>query len=106
MDGTVLTVTSAKALVMADGTKLAFGNGDFSDNCSKRGNGSEDVCQFIMVDVNGSQGPNTVGTDTFHLALKADGIFPAGCDFDGGCSSTAKGWGCACKVIRENAMNY
>ena len=106
MDGTVLTVTSAKALVMADGTKIAMGNGDFSDNCSKRGNGSEDVCQFIMVDVNGSKGPNRVGRDTFHLALKADGIFPAGCDYDGGCSSTTKGWGCACKVIRENAMNY
>ena len=106
MDGTVLTVTSAKSLVLADGTKLAIGNGDFSDNCSKKAIGSENVCQFIMVDVNGSKKTNTVGKDTFHLALKENGLFPAGCEYDGGCAKTTKGWGCACKVLREGAINY
>ena len=106
LNNTGLTIVSNYSLIMADGTKLSFSNSDFSDDCSKHGAGTNDVCQYIMVDINGSKEPNTVGRDTFHLALKADGLFPAGCDYDGDCSLSSYGWGCACKVLREGAINY
>jgi len=59
----------------------------------------------IFVDLNGDKKPNRYGRDTFLFALKENGLYPAGCDYDF-CVGKPSGWGCACKVLRENAMNY
>ena len=90
-------------LFLADGSKVIFGNS--STDCTYDTSGTYSACQIIHVDVNGGKGPNFVGKDIFAFALKNEGLFPVGCDYDG-CKKTAAGWGCTCKAIRDNAINY
>ena len=63
--------------------------------------------------MNGEKKPNTYGKDVFTFAIKENGLYPVGCDSEGGCDgapnfSTYSGSGvsCACKVLREGAINY
>ena len=94
-------------LVLSDGTLFSISGSDSpSSDCSNSVAGSTDFCLGMYVDINGEKGPNFVGRDTFAFVLKENGLFPMGCDTGGSCSKTSAGWGCACKVIRENAMNY
>ena len=90
-------------LVMSDGAEISVGDLHFSDNCS---HSSEMACQIIDVDVNGAKGPNAVGIDTFTFILRENGLVPAGCDVDKCRKGTDSGWSCACKVLREGAINY
>lgn len=91
---------------LADGAFVSMTKdyGDFSSTCSANLSGSVNVCQIILVDINGAKKPNKVGQDTFAFVLKNDGLYPTGCDSDG--CSNINGWGCTCKVLRENAINY
>ena len=98
---------SIYTFVMADGTEVSIQNGHFGSTCALNGNGSTNVCQFIVVDVNGAKGPNTVGKDAFAFSLKNDGLHPTGCDTNAGaCSNSSIGWGCTCRALREGAINY
>ena len=99
-------------LVLADGTSVLF---DFlvSPNCTAHENnfpGSRDGCTSISIDVNGKKGPNQWGRDLFAFVLKNNGLYPEGCDVSGGCLSDTGallgGRGCACKVLKEGAINY
>ena len=92
----------AYKLVMADGAQLYIST--VSDSCSDNNFGGQNVCGHIFVDINGSKKPNKFGKDFFLFELREDGLHPTGCETD--TCSGVYAYGCACKVIRENAMNY
>ena len=107
MDNTSIVLTNSTArynLILADGSVMSVYNNPVSSDCSNSGSGTNNACLSVLVDVNGAKGPNVVGRDTFSFALKEDGLFPTGCDYNN--CAPSSGWGCTCKVIRENAMNY
>ena len=98
--------TNRYTLVMADGSELSMTQNanNYSADCTQTLVGSDNLCQIILIDINGAKKPNKVGVDLFALTLKENGLFPTGCD-SAYCEGTT-GWGCACKVLREGAMNY
>ena len=98
--------TNRYTLIMADGSELSMtqSSNNFSADCSRTIVGSNNACQVILVDVNGAKKPNKVGHDVFTFTLKENGLYPTGCDSEY-CEGTT-GWGCACKVLREGAINY
>ena len=97
-----------KKLISADGVQIIFEY--ISDTCSSSIVGTNNVCAWIHVDLNGEKKPNQIGRDLFLFALKSNGLFPAGCDnpenSNAKCDTNSQGWGCACKVLREGAINY
>ena len=98
-------ICTATSNLLADGVQVNISEIWVNTNCSFNDFGTYDACARIQVDLNGAKGPNTIGRDVFLFALKENGLFPYGCDDLSYCASH-QGWGCACKVIRENAMNY
>jgi len=59
---------------------------------------------YIMVDINGSKGPNTVGKDIFAINLYAQYIKPFGSQNDGyenSCASNGSGLGCSAKFLYQ-----
>jgi len=93
-------------VILSDGTQLIFD--DYISpqrNCTHEELGSSEMCYAFFVDVNGEKGPNTWGKDVYYFALKEDGLYPGGCD-SGVCDKNGSGIPCACRVIRENAINY
>ena len=108
-------------LVLSDGMQIALGG---SVNCTASthfNNGAGKICGRINVDVNGEKGPNKLGRDLFWFSITEDGrIFPC-CSNETlqdtyMCGDTNKyqpsdgdwtaGWGCARRVLTEDAMNY
>ena len=101
--------TTSPKLVLADGTQVMFFASDyFSQSCEATYAGlATHVCANIYVDVNGRRKPNTYGRDVFVFALKENGLHPIGCETSiDNCNKSSIGNGCACKVLREGAMNY
>ena len=99
--------TTYRKLVLADGVQLLFAYRSY--NCNNTEQGSYNVCGSIMVDINGHKGPNKRGLDNFAFVLKENGLYPRGCDNEdeSECQDrTQKGRGCACRVLREGAINY
>ena len=99
--------TSLYKLILADGMRLIVdSDGNTSAECgiSTRG-GSNNVCAFILIDINGAKGPNRMAHDLFEFVIKEDGLHPSGCDRNG-CTNDNFGRGCACKVLTEGAVNY
>ena len=103
LNGTSGSYEGQYALVLSDGTEIRFGGP--SSDCSSSSDGSWNYCLKMLVDINGAKKPNFVGKDAFIFILKEDGLAPIGCDTDR-CSKSYNGWGCACKVLREGAINY
>ena len=103
---------NGKSLILSDGIQLIFSFGN--SECSISNNyddSSQNVCSYIFADLNGAKKPNQFGRDVFGFAIKENGFFPLGCDNvisdESACSTKAgHGFGCACKVLREGAMNY
>ena len=100
-----------RKLVTADGVQISIDN-NISRSCTL-GFDTRDGCVGILVDINGHKKPNKLGRDVFEFMLKEDGLFPRGCAVSNcaakpGSSATyfQDGIGCACKVLREGAMNY
>ena len=97
-----------RTLILSDGMQLMFQH--YSHNCSGKSQGSDNICEKIFVDINGAKEPNQWGRDVFTFIVKEDGgLYPAGCDYDACLRSayhSSAGQGCACKVLREGAMNY
>ena len=85
-----------RRVVLADGTQLMFYN-----DTGELGK--------IAVDVNGGRKPNKMGRDVFVFQLTENSLIPFGCNKD---KTTMEnecknwGWQCACKVLREGAINY
>ncbi|MBR6163678.1 type II secretion system protein [bacterium] len=101
------TTEWARKLVLADGTQVVIEYYPTTANdCNGHWGGSDNFCFQIWADVNGSKKPNQYGRDVFMFAVKEQGLYPGGCDYDGECTTTSQGGGCACKVLREGAMNY
>ena len=98
------TNSNYRKFILNDGQQviIAF----WSNNCSSSGYGSNNICGTVEVDVNGQKKPNTFGRDLFAFIIKENGLYPAGCDSDTRCIANSDGHGCACKVLREGAMNY
>ena len=103
-NGTVASYdgTSSKyAFILSDGTEVMISTSGVNTDCT--GN----VCASFLVDVNGAKGPNHIGYDGFGFILTENGLKPTGCDDPNVCvKGVTVGWDCACKVIRENAINY
>ena len=98
---------SHRKLILSDGAFLIFESTDKTCSINNYvGNGSKDVCAKIYADVNGAKKPNQHGRDIFGFVLKANGLYPAGCDYPSNCDVKHIGFDCACKVLRENAINY
>jgi len=97
-----------KKFALQDGTIIFIGS-SFSANCDLNNimeHGSINECGRFYVDINGERKPNTVGKDIFLFSLKKDGLHPAGCDIDNLCTRNSAGLACACKVLREESINY
>ena len=103
-----LSSVNPSKLVLNDGTFIYFYMYDNNLTCSRSSNGTNNYCGGVMIDINGEKKPNKIGRDLFYFAIKENGLFPFGCDSDGYCNgpNSTVGYGCSCKVIRENAMNY
>jgi len=101
--GTMGVRTDYRTLVLSDGTQVII---DYdSPTCSYAAyGGTRMYCTWFWIDVNGQRKPNKIGRDIFGFALKEQGLYPGGCDY-AYCVGT-QGHGCACKVLREGAMNY
>ena len=89
--------------ILADGAQVMVFSVD--RNCGKEWYGSRETCALTAVDINGEKSPNRYGRDVFYFALKENGLYPLGCDSEQ-CTDAGNGEGCACKVLREGAMNY
>jgi hypothetical protein len=80
-------------LYTADGMLwfVSYGN----DNCSNN------ICGYVWVDVNGLKEPNRAGVDIFFFDVTLDGVRPNMTD---DCNDlTEDGYGCAAKVINDDA---
>ena len=95
--------TSSKyAFILADGTEVMISTGSIYLDC----NNAEKSCASFLVDVNGAKGPNYIGYDAFGFDITENGLAPSGCNTDGCRKGVDIGWSCACKVLREGAINY
>jgi len=91
-------------LILSDGTLIFFRS--ISTDCSQTDHNMDDICIWIWVDVNGVKKPNTWGRDLFQFYVtEKHSVKPRGCSniYD---LCANQGHSCACKVIKENAMNY
>ena len=91
-----------RRLILADGVQITFLHK--SDTCEFDTYSRTNRCVEIGVDVNGAKKPNTWGRDAFRFAITDKGLQPYGCDID--CIEQGGGSLCACKVLRESAINY
>lgn len=104
------TYEDRSRLVLSDGTQVMFQKN--SPTCSNTVDGATNRCALIWVDLNGAKKPNTIGRDLFFFVIKENGLYPNGCDDERYCDAASttgnfgKGYGCACKVLREGAINY
>ena len=94
-------VSPYRRLILNDGVQVNF---EFlSSSCSYNWLDT-DLCGLIRVDLNGEKGPNTYGRDAFSFKVTEKGLYPVGCQDINYCQTDNRT--CACKVLRENAMNY
>ncbi len=99
-----------KRLVLADGVAIMFDDTIYPE-CNGNWGGGSDGCEMIRIDINGHKKPNKFGRDHFWFIIKEKGLYPCGCENNSSdCikedGSLGKGTTCACKVLREGAMNY
>ncbi len=89
-------------LKLTDGTELSF-----RENIDGGG-------IMILADLNGQQGPNTMGKDIFYFAFLNDGkIIPGGIGYDPkdttvfqACNPKMEGWNCTAWVIYNENLDY
>ena len=92
--------------ILSDNTQIVIDKLTYS-NCSKSQWGTNNVCAYMWVDLNGVKKPNVVGKDVFLFAIKETDLYPFGCDNKSNeCSKNSAGRGCACKVLQEGKINY
>ena len=101
-----------RKLVLSDGALIMFSSFAVNKTCPYSSghwsSGSNDWCAGIFADINGIKKPNIWGRDMFLFVLKENGLYPAGCDTSTICTPRKGAWtkNCACRVLREGAMNY
>lgn len=91
--------------VLQDSTLIAVYS--YKNACTSNGGSGpkESLCGYVIVDLNGAKSPNQEGRDLFWFDITPTGIFPEGTPNDGWTCS-GNGYGCAAKVLKENAINY
>ena len=100
--------TGGKA-ILGDGSRILIQ--DYRDNCTHNiGTGalSNSVCGWLLIDVNGAKGPNTVGRDVFEFWIAKTGVYPSGSNGDwtvNDCNSAANGESCASIVLTQGMNN-
>ncbi|MFH0702488.1 MAG: type II secretion system protein [bacterium] len=75
----------------------------YSSNCTFM-QGSVPVCGWIVVDVNGSKGPNVVNKDLYAVWVTSNGIKPFGTQGDGRkatCTPSSGDWGCSAMYLHN-----
>jgi len=95
----------AKA-ILADGMSIGFF--DYPGGCTlSQGTGAllNSVCGEIIVDINGLKKPNKIGRDMFAFYATKTGFFPLGSN-NNAADCVVMGFGCAGKILKENAVNY
>lgn len=106
LGGSTLSV-SAPAIITNTGAFMHFMM--VSSNCTTQFDGlvRPIACGRVRVDVNGFGSPNIVGRDIFDFYITEGRVIPRGTENDTAvCTPASGGWGCAGKVLSENAMNY
>jgi len=111
--------SNVSKLLLADGTSLLIqeveGTCDNHEGTSDPNNPYYYYCGTLGIDVNGFSGPNQVGKDLFYFLIWRNGIRPLGLSMEdayhndckyGGAGWGWQGWGCAGKILSENAINY
>lgn len=92
---------------LADGMMIKFSM--WSESCTHgaayTGPLNNTICADFEIDVNGAKGPNMIGRDFFSFWITKNGIKPKG-EFDDKDCEAKNDFGCAAKVLKENAMNY
>lgn len=101
--------------ILSDGATVLFRLDDADCMNSYGTDAYSKGCGFIIVNVNGAQGPNIIGKDVFGFYVTQSGVKPYGATEDSNwgdyCSSASAsngyaGMGCAAKVLKEGAINY
>ena len=111
--------TSLSKVLTQDGMSIGFQGYGSAQNA---GNGSYKYSYgYIIIDINGLQGPNKKGFDVFELMITSDGIFPLGdrkvsslkangdWTFPSGCSRKKCALycqGCAAWVLQNENLDY
>lgn len=95
--------------VLNNGSTVSFA--DYGASCTtSRGTGPLDssVCGYMIVDINGTKGPNTFGRDEYMFWMTKTGLYPFGIHYATSFTNctTAYGDGCAAKILKEGKMNY
>jgi len=88
--------------MLTDGTLLIFNS--FNSACTS--GGTNLWCGAIILDVNGSKEPNTIGRDTFYIVFSKTSTQPFYFPATDCATGTNLGISCSGKVLSENAINY
>ncbi len=88
-------------MILNDGSLIWFRTA--GNECSGTGaDGTQGICAYVWIDVNGTKMPNQIGKDTFNLRIKSDGIAHS----KSKCAKSEAGWGCFSYIIKNGHMNY
>jgi len=98
-------ITDTYALILADGVTLYFNS--MLSNCGFPSGTLANMCGYIIVDVNGKNGPNMIGKDFFQIIIaKPNGYYiavPAGGNGSAGTcvagSNSVDSLGCSAKAL-------
>ena len=93
---------SLPKFILSDGTLVMF-DSSMSPDCTGSFGGVK-FCVEIFVDINGKKKPNRWGRDLFEFLVTDNGLALSGCNQN--CDTSTTGYHCACRVLREGAMNY
>ena len=119
------TTKAEKEKIMSCGKiKLLSGSEHNTDHCDNtayygvqlkdgstlilRGNPKQDDNNqlYFELDVNGKQGPNTLGKDVFTFFISPANPRNLSDPSVSSCTNEGAGWGCSTYIIRNNNMNY
>lgn len=111
LNKSAFSVVDAKSVITADGQVLSYMSQSLNrSELPGMGFSSEDADNSIgriIIDVNGQKGPNVLGRDVYYfIVVNGKGIVPGGSASQNDCNKTGRGYTCAGKILKENAMNY
>lgn len=88
------------------------------NSCTRTQNGSPEFCAALIVDINGTKGPNCMGRDVFRFIIKKQNVLPEGAngtpypwsktspDYCDETDEGNNGEGCAGRIMIEGEMTY
>lgn len=83
-------------ITRSDGTTVILSDGSLMEIVAFQ------TPKLILVDINASGGPNTLGKDVFLFSMDPDkGLMPFGYTSNSDCAINSNGWYCAAKIIKD-----